>query len=88
MERLTPVPAADAKEPTLAGPEKLGHSFFATAGSINSLRSTDTTATGEPADIFVDWTAPATAGRVRLWVVVRDGRGGTGWLERQVSVSR
>jgi hypothetical protein len=88
VERLTPVPAADAKEATPAGPEKLGYSFFATAGSLSSLRSTDTTTTGEPADTFVDWTTPATPGPAKVWVVVRDGRGGTGWLERVVSVSR
>lgn len=87
VQRLTPVPARDAKEPTADGPEKLGYSFFATAGSLSSLRSTDTTVTGEPADTFVDWTAPAVPGSPTLWVVVRDGRGGTGWLERSVSVS-
>jgi hypothetical protein len=87
VERLTPVPAPDAKEATPAGPEKLGYSFFATAGSLSSLRSTDTTATGERADTFVDWTTPALPGQARIWVVVRDGRGGTGWLERDVSVS-
>jgi len=87
-QRLTPVPAPDAKEPTPAGPEKLGYSFFATAGSISSLRSIDTTATGEAADTFVDWATPGTPGPVRIWVVVRDGRGGTGWLERGVSIVR
>jgi hypothetical protein len=34
----------------------------------------------------VDWTAPANAQPVTLWVVVRDGRGGTGWIEREVLV--
>ncbi|TMB29747.1 MAG: hypothetical protein E6J61_14450 [Deltaproteobacteria bacterium] len=87
VQRLTPVPAPDAKEATADGPEKLGYSFFATAGSLSSLRSTDTTATGEPADTFVDWTAPSATGPLRLWVVVRDGRGGTAFLERSISVS-
>jgi len=87
VQRLTPVPASDAKEPTVAGPEKLGYSFFATTGSLSSLRSTDTTTTGEPADTFVDWTTPDGPGPTTLWVVVRDGRGGTGWLERDLSVS-
>jgi len=88
VQRLTPVPAPDAKEPTAAGPEKLGYSFFATTGSLSSLRSTDTTTTGEAADTFVDWTTPAAPAPSTLWVVVRDGRGGTGWLERNVSISR
>ena len=53
-----------------------------------SIRTeTDTTATGEPADTFVDWTAPSATGPLRLWVVVRDGRGGTAFLERSISVS-
>jgi len=87
VQRLTPVAAPDAKEPLVGGGvESLGYSFFATAGSLSSLPSTDTTATGEPADTFVDWTAPADPGPVRMWVVVRDGRGGTGWLERDISV--
>jgi hypothetical protein len=86
VERLTPVPAADAKETTPQGPEALSFSFFATAGSISSLRSTDTTATGQPADTFTDYTSPLDPQQVRLWVVVRDGRGGTGWLERSVVV--
>jgi hypothetical protein len=59
-------------------------SFFATAGSISSLHSTDT---GDVANTWVNWTAPDTADAgVRLWVVVRDGRGGTGWLAREVQV--
>jgi hypothetical protein len=86
VQRLTPVPAADAKEQTPSGLEALGYSFFATAGDLSSLRSTDTTATGQPAGTFVDWTAPDAGGPVQIWVVVRDGRGGTGWLERDVKV--
>jgi len=61
-------------------------SFFATAGSISSLHSTDTTASGGAAPTWVDWTAPAAAQSVRIWVVLRDGRGGTAWLERDVQV--
>jgi len=86
-QRLKPLPAAGAKEPADGGVEALGYSFFATAGSISDLRSTDTTATGGLADTFVDWTAPGTAQRARLWVVVRDGRGGVGWIARSVQVT-
>ena len=86
-QRLTPVPAPGSKEPADGGVEALGYSFFATAGSISALRSTDTTATGRPADTFVDWTTPAAAQQVRLWVVVRDGRGGVGWIARSVEVT-
>jgi hypothetical protein len=66
--------------------ERYGFSFFATAGNISSLRSTDTTATGQPAPTWVEWTAPASPQPVRFWVVVRDGRGGTGWLHQNLDV--
>ena len=61
-------------------------SFFATAGSIDSLHSVDVTSTGQTVDTWVQWTAPGAAQGVRLWVVLRDGRGGTAWLEKQVQV--
>ncbi|MFL5308888.1 MAG: hypothetical protein ACJ79H_00405 [Myxococcales bacterium] len=86
-QRLAPVPAPGSKEPADGGVEPLGYSFFATAGSISALRSTDTTATGQPGDTFVDWTTPPGRQQVRLWVVVRDGRGGVGWIARFVEVT-
>lgn len=79
--RLTPV-AGTKDDPS----KRYGFSFFATGGTISSLRSTDVTATGEPANIWVDWTAPADPGAVRFWVVLRDGRSGTAWLERSATV--
>jgi len=82
-----PVPTPGSKEPADGGVEALGYSFFATAGSISSLRSTDTTATGQPEDTSVDWTTPGSAQQARLWVVVRDGRGGVGWIARSVQVT-
>ena len=86
-QRLRPVPAPDAKEPADGGVEALGYSFFATAGSISDLRSTDITATGQPADTSVDWSTPSPPQQVDLWVVVRDGRGGVGWIARSVQVT-
>ena len=79
--RLTPRAAAK-DDPT----KRYGCSFFATAGSLSSLRATDTTASGGAAPTWVDWTAPDTPQIVRLWVVVRDGRSGVDWLERDVQV--
>jgi len=84
--RLQPVPASDAKEDTGNGLEALNFSFFATDGDVASLRSTDQTSTGEPADSSIDYTAPSTIGSVQLWVVIRDGRGGVGWITRSVQV--
>lgn len=80
--RLQPITA-----PKDDATKKYVFSFFATAGSISSLHSTDTTATGGAANTWITWTAPGAPGTgVRLWVVVRDGRGGTGWLTREVQV--
>ena len=84
--RLEPVPASDAKEDTGQGLEALNFTFFATDGDISSLRSTDQTSTGEPADPSIDYTAPSTIGSVQLWVVIRDGRGGVGWITRTAQV--
>jgi hypothetical protein len=88
---LLPIPAAGSKEPTSAtvtGVESLNFSFFATDGEVGSLRSVDTTSTGQPGISSVDYTPPSAppAKPVRLWVVVRDGRGGVGWLERSFTV--
>jgi hypothetical protein len=66
--------------------KRYGYTFFATAGDISSLRSTDKTATGQSASTWVEWTAPDLPGDVRFWVVLRDGRGGTAWLERTTQV--
>jgi hypothetical protein len=85
---LLPVPASDAKELTPIGPERLIYAFYTTDGSLSALRSTDTTSTGQPGTISVEWTAPPVAGTVRFWVVVRDDRGGAGWLIRDVQVTR
>ena len=85
---LLPLPADDAKQPAGAGLEKLNFSFYATAGEVGELRSADTTATGQPGIASIDYTVPlAASGPVRLFVVVRDGRGGVGWLERRFTVA-
>jgi hypothetical protein len=80
--RLQPV-TAPKPDPALA----YTFTFFATDGSISSLRSTDTTATGQSAPTWVTWTAPASPDpAVRFWLVLRDGRGGTSWVERVIAV--
>ena len=84
---LLPIPASDAKEVKQdGGVESLDYSFYTTAGTLSDLRSTDTTASGQPGFITSDYTAPKSPGPVRLWIVVRDGRGGTGWLERDFTI--
>jgi hypothetical protein len=34
------------------------------------------------------WTAPTTPGIVRIWVVLRDARGGVGWESYALDVER
>jgi hypothetical protein len=84
--RLAPMPADGSQEATPDGPEKMNYTFFATGGEVQTLRSTDATATGEPADPSIDFDTPKLPGPVKLWVVVRDGRGGVGWMARTIDV--
>jgi hypothetical protein len=55
-------------------------SWYASSGSFDQDRTgnggTDHKTTSDNA-----WTAPAQAGLVHLWVVLRDDRGGIGWAE-------
>src|SRR2546427_10504513 len=64
--RLEPVPVGPDDPPKV-------FSFFATAGSVSSLRSTNRTSTGQPAPVWVEWPAPAPApvAPVRLWAALR-----------------
>ena len=54
--------------------------WFATGGSFDNDRTgrdtSDLTASSDNG-----WHAPAAAGPVHLWVVLRDDRGGVGWAE-------
>lgn len=61
-------------------------SWFTTAGALDadsSGRSED-----EAARVDTDnaWTAPDAAGDARIWLVVRDDRGGVGWQSYRVRV--
>ncbi len=90
-------PRFDAKDKQVVGPsqdpkatkpetETLVFAWYTDGGSIDRDRSYD--------DVpETNWTAPTlAAGRtsqlVRLWVVVRDGRNGTDWLQRTVLVQK
>ncbi len=66
--------------------ESIGIGWYATDGSFDAAR------TGRDADDPAShgdngWTAPERPGPVRLWIVVRDDRGGTSWLERSLEVT-
>lgn len=59
-------------------------SWFATAGTFERERT-------RSADQSVEWTAPSASerpgdGRVFLWAVVRDARGGIDWVRREVRI--
>jgi hypothetical protein len=78
--------AFDAETQALADQrESVAVAWFATGGSFDSDRtgrgSTDTATTSDNG-----WTAPAGAGPVHLWVVLRDDRGGIGWAEYVLDV--
>ncbi|HEY0840010.1 MAG TPA: hypothetical protein VGD74_07475 [Vulgatibacter sp.] len=64
--------------------ESIRIAWFATDGEFDHDR-TGREAGGEP---FTDneWIAPGAPGPVRLWVVIRDDRGGVGWLDYVVDV--
>jgi hypothetical protein len=70
--------------------EHLSYDFFATAGSWSRDRSG-----GSPDPLATEtslasrWSAPPQTldQPVTIWIVVRDGRGGTGWTSRRITVS-
>ncbi len=73
-----------SKEPGLADPtERIVFSWLSTAGRFSYGRSSDKA----PDTRFrAAPLADNPDGEVRIWVVVRDGRGGVDWLERKVKV--
>ncbi|MFT3773692.1 MAG: hypothetical protein QM820_50605 [Minicystis sp.] len=67
--------------------EEIRVSWFATAGELASDvvgRTADEVTT--KSDVENTWTAPAKAGEARLWVVIRDDRGGIGWAGYRIQV--
>ncbi|HWA74152.1 MAG TPA: hypothetical protein VG937_17535 [Polyangiaceae bacterium] len=65
--------------------ESIRISWFATAGTFQSERSGRDESELEP-DSDNDWTAPDVAGPVRLWVVIRDARGGQSFQSYRLEV--
>ena len=66
--------------------EAIRVAWFTTAGAL----ATDSSGVAEDdaagSDTDNTWTAPDTAGEARLWLVVRDDRGGVGWQIYRVRV--
>ena len=60
-------------------------SWYATAGTFDQDR-TGRAGTDDATTSDDGWTAPAQAGLVNVWVVLRDDRGGIGWAEYVLDV--
>jgi hypothetical protein len=65
--------------------EEMRVSWFASAGTFDN-DSTGRAATDPTPYTDDGWTAPATAGTVHVWAVLRDDRGGVGWMSYVMSV--
>jgi hypothetical protein len=65
--------------------EGLRASWFADGGTFRDAR-TELRRGSEGSSSANVWTAPARAGEVTLWIVVRDDRGGTTWQARGLRV--
>jgi hypothetical protein len=65
--------------------EAMHVAWFATSGIFASDR-TGREATDQTTSSDNDFTAPNAAGVLRAWVVLRDDRGGVGWLEYAIEV--
>src|SRR5262249_8096616 len=59
--------------------EAIRVSWFASAGEFDHDRTGRSEAEASDSESDNTWTAPSTRGDVRLWVVLRDDRGGVGW---------
>lgn len=64
--------------------EQVFYSWFATGdGEVKEFRSLEPV-DGRPGDPASTYETPKTPQRITVYVVARDGRGGVGWLSREV----
>jgi len=66
--------------------ERITVSWFADAGAFAEEQSGSAEGAGGPDVASNVWTAPSLPGEARLWIVIRDERGGVGWREYLVRV--
>lgn len=66
--------------------EAIRVSWFATDGDYDHDRTGRTEAETKTASSDNAWTAPKGKGEVRLWIVIRDDRGGVGWASYRIDV--
>jgi hypothetical protein len=67
------------------GRESIVASWYASAGTF-ALDRVGRAGTDSALSVDDTWTAPASAGTVHLWVVLRDARGGVGWASYTIAV--
>lgn len=66
--------------------EAIRVSWFTTAGALDTDTGGLAEDEAERSDTENAWTAPSEAGEARIWLVVRDDRGGVGWQSYRVRV--
>jgi hypothetical protein len=66
--------------------EAIRVAWFATGGTLAEDSGGRAEGEADPPSLDNGWTAPARSGDVRLWLVVRDDRGGVGWQSYRVAV--
>lgn len=67
--------------------EQIRLSWLATAGAFDAPHTGRSADEPTPANSSNGFTAPDTSGKVTVWIVVRDDRGGVGWRSFAVIVS-
>jgi hypothetical protein len=60
--------------------------WYATSGEFTERQTGVLEAEPDVPASETQWVAPSTAGEVKLWVVLRDDRGGSSWQEYRVNV--
>jgi hypothetical protein len=68
--------------------EGIAVAWYATAGTFEDEQTGRSETDPDGVDTENTWVAPDGEGRVRLWLVVRDDRGGVGFREYVVDVTR
>jgi hypothetical protein len=69
-----------------AAREVITVAWYATGGMFADDRSGRDQSEADTPSLDNAWVAPSAAGEVRLWLVVRDDRGGVGWQNYRVRV--
>jgi hypothetical protein len=66
--------------------EGISVAWYASAGTFDESQTGRAESEPDVAETTNGWVAPNAPGLVRLWLVIRDDRGGVGWLTSDVVV--